>query len=206
MKVGVGVGGGGWCFDYYLPWNSQPPPAGRSKSKEGFCKSKEGWDPSFHLHYLFTSSPDYTPPLIIIKHPSFHLQLLIGHLYWVFSSSNAIKAFIQPDDQLQSCLLTVLFMDFITNHHKPKSFCRLFSPPVLLKLGSWLDPQSHPFLLLLSSFLLYCLLIDLASLQTPHPPHKTIRQKLMEHGQHKDVILFILQEIFPGSCCASEEV
>ena len=67
--------GGGWCFDYYLPWNSQPPPAGGSKSKEGFCKSKEGWDPSFHLHYLFTSSPDYTPPLIIIKHPSFHLQL-----------------------------------------------------------------------------------------------------------------------------------
>ena len=114
-------GGGGCCFDYYLPWNSQPPPAGGSKSKSGFCKSKSGLNPDFHLHYVFASSPDYTPPLIIIKHPDFHLQLLIGHLYWVFSSSNMIKAFIQPDYQLQSSLLTVLFMVFISNHHTGSS-------------------------------------------------------------------------------------
>ena len=49
------------------------------------------------------------------------MQLLIGHLYWVFSSSNVIKAFIQPDYQLQSCLLTVFFMVFITNHHTGSS-------------------------------------------------------------------------------------
>ena len=66
------------------------------------------WESRLWLAPVFASSPDYTPPLIIRNRPDFHLQLLRGHLYWVFSPSNLINAPIQPDYQLQSCLTTVI--------------------------------------------------------------------------------------------------
>ena len=45
--------------------------------------------PSLTLAHGFTSFPDYTPPL---NPPPFHLQMILGHLYWVFSSSPIIKS------------------------------------------------------------------------------------------------------------------
>ena len=105
---------------------------GREQVKVGILQVKVGMKSRLSLACVFVPSPDYTPPLIITKHPDFHLQLPLRVPTLTCISFCTIPRQYPTANHHKTSRLSLATVDgppllsvFIIKHHKSLYLARL---------------------------------------------------------------------------------